>query len=124
MSKNSKTKPERKVWHRVKVPKAWKAQEGEEIEGVYIGTSTKQSRYDNGDYKVHHIRTGPGKVVFVTGSICDALFSVVKIDTKIKLVFNGYKPCSNNSEMKYKDYEMFSEEAVKLQLADHLTQAS
>lgn len=102
-----------KNWNRVKAPKAWHPEVGEEITGTYLGSRLRNGSY--GDYIVHFIRQHNNHVYFVSGSILNDLFALLGEGEEVKLIFTGMKT-SKTSGNEYKTFELYSENAAEFKL--------
>lgn len=101
-----------KQWHKVQVPKPWRPKPTEELIGTYVGSKQMSGKF--GVYTIHMIRRQKGSVAYVSGTMASALFAVVELGCRVKLVFNGYKVALNGNE--YKDYELYVEDEMQLKV--------
>lgn len=108
--------PKRKatIWHRVKVPVAWRPKVGEELIGTYVSTEMRSGQY--GDYRVHVIKTSSGKLYYVSGAMATELFAVVELGAKVKVVNAGKAKSKEGNE--YKLIELYTEEAIEFKIAE------
>ncbi len=103
------------TWHKVKAPKPWKPKAGDELIGSYLGCKTKAGQF--GEYLVHYVQSR-GQVYYASGCVANDLFSLVCVNDKVKLVFNGTKAPAVGKEHGVKLFELYTEEEVYLKLAE------
>lgn len=101
-----------KRWNRVKAPKVWRPEDGDELTGVFIGSQVRNGMY--GDYTVYFIRTKNG-VLYTSGSMLNDLFSQIGEGEPVKLIFTGMK-ISGMSGNEYKSFELYCENEVEFRL--------
>lgn len=95
------------LWNKLERPKNWKPEEGQEIVGYYLGTSTRDGQY--GQYKVVLIAVPKGdgfsKPVMISGcQVVQALDgSNVQQGAFIRISFVGMKDLGEGRSMKIMD---------------------
>ncbi len=83
------------------------------MEGVYVGSRVRPGQF--GDYKCHYVQTSK-ETYSVSGAMSDALFGMITYGTVVMIVFVGYKIVKSNTELYYKEYELYTKEHVKFKL--------
>lgn len=109
-----KTTPETKDapaknWRKLEVPKPWKPEVGEVLEGLYLGARVVEGMY--GQYKQHLVRAtnlDNNNVLFLTGVVCDSFFALILPPTQVKAVFLGL--VENSKEGAYKNFDLYVRE--------------
>lgn len=56
---------QRKIWHQVKAPTAWRPKPNDELIGTYLSTEVRVGKF--GEYKIHLIQSR-GKIYYVSGT--------------------------------------------------------
>lgn len=105
-----------KTWHKVSAPRPWRAKIGEELIGTYLNTETRVGQF--GEYKVHFVKVNNSRIFYVSGTVLNDLFAMIQPNMKVKIVFTGTKKAEKDSSKAYKCYELFTEEAIELRVAD------
>lgn len=119
MAKKEKAKPTRKVvahpkvWHKVKAPRKWFPEIGEELVGEYIGTSERDGQY--GKYNVYFLKSSGGLIRYVSGTLVNDLFALVPIGTKVRIVFLGEQQSKTTGQF-FKLFELYTEEEIQLRV--------
>jgi hypothetical protein len=104
----------KKTWHRVTAPTPWRPKPGDQLVGEYVGSKVRTGQY--GEYLVHLVKVH-GEHKYVSGAVVDGLFALVSVGMQVKLVFVGTK-LTADTEREYKDFELYTEQAVELKLAE------
>lgn len=94
-------------WRKLRPPRPWRPQEGEEIVGVFMGTTLRRSKY--GEYHVAMLSVasedGGQDPITVSGcSVIQALHGAhVSPGGLIRIQFTGYKELANGNRMRMMD---------------------
>lgn len=104
----------KKVWHRVRAPVAWRPKPGDVIEGTFLRTDVREGTY--GPYRIHYVKVGPN-IVFISGTVLNDLFALLKDDTKVKVVYLG-KQRTQDGAKEFKKFELYTQEAIEFKLVE------
>lgn len=104
----AKTKEEIQ-WRKVKRPRSWHPEAGEELTGYYCGRTLRDGQW--GQYEVITVMATDGKVYMLSGTQIVQLADVamLKSGSPVRVVFIGMKQLSGNRQMK--QFEMYVTDA-------------
>ncbi len=92
-------------WIKVKRPKSWRPQAGEELIGYYVGRTVRDGQW--GQYEVITVVTPERGTFMVSGTqivqLCDV--ALLKYGAAVRIKFLGIKPIGNGHEMK--EFELY-----------------
>lgn len=100
-------KEEEPRWRKVKAARAWRAEAGEILEGLYLGQVAAEG--DFGAYLKHLVHDGMD-TWYATGARLNALMlaSAVQPGARVKIVFLGRVTTSDGAR-EYKDFDLYVE---------------
>lgn len=103
-------KKQHKSWYRVRAPYGWRPKPGDELVGEFLGTQVRFGQF--GEYKIHLVKTRGRKIQYVSGTVTNDMFAMVRPGQKIKLVFVGMQQVFDTERI-YKKFELYTEEEIE-----------
>lgn len=92
------------TWKKVIRPRKWRPEAGEVLEGTYVGSGDRKGR--DGLYTEFYVRDTSGVLYYVSGSVLTRLFGSIAIDSQVRIVFLGQKPCQT-SDFMFNDFDLY-----------------